>query len=375
MGRTRVVTLAAAVLSAALALGCLEFDEQTVYFEHDEANDRLIAVIWYQGLYAGEDTDPFRDREEEAAENLAQAMEKKEVALFANWPTLFDLSESAEHAATSRDLRPDLRDDLLSMPDHVRILNAGFYIDRYGRLCGAQVIVIDQVSELIPRINRFVNEVLLLEPEDESPEETRRLTTAREWARRDHEWLTIEGHRLLFIAPGADIDIDADMAQTQKGFAEWQASRGVDEADDVMGAFFDDPVRGWKEGDVLHVSVGYPAEPCEFVTRPAQWDYEGNLVEHVHTEYGFHLFENAARYVVDPGAPAYTEEEEAAKIIAPRLGPEDRVRALLRGIETNPARAYYEALYHEGEALDPHNPAADLSDEEIVRYWRARLWL
>ncbi len=50
MKRRTAWTLAIALMALLLA-GCLEFDGQTLYFEYDAQNDRLLFVLNYVGLY------------------------------------------------------------------------------------------------------------------------------------------------------------------------------------------------------------------------------------------------------------------------------------------------------------------------------------
>ena len=47
----------------------------------------------------------------------------------------------------NKDVPRAVKDDLLRLTDLVQVLNGGFYTDGAGRICGAQVVVIEHAAE------------------------------------------------------------------------------------------------------------------------------------------------------------------------------------------------------------------------------------
>ena len=104
--RTWVMSLTVCVL-AGVVLGCLEFDQQTVYVEHDEANDRLILIFNYMGLFAAEDDNhskpPSAGDLDESKEQLAEALELHKFAVLDTWPLATSVPEVREGLAEPDD--------------------------------------------------------------------------------------------------------------------------------------------------------------------------------------------------------------------------------------------------------------------------------
>jgi hypothetical protein len=151
----------AGVLLGALVFGCLEFDGQTVYLEYDKANDRLAFVVNYVGLYAAGDDETKPPNDEQFAQSVQQLDEsvaKHTVALLGNWPFAFNAEDLRAKIESPDTGWPDeLRRDALALLGHARVLNGGFYTDEEGRLCGAQVVFVEQASEAVPLANRVIN--------------------------------------------------------------------------------------------------------------------------------------------------------------------------------------------------------------------------
>lgn len=378
MGRSRVIALIAAAAFGSLFAGCLEFDEQTVYVEHDAPNDRLILVLDYKGLYAGDLATDEGGREVaggEAVLQLREAVKKRTAAFVDNWPFAISVREVREKLADEDKLQlpPELRDGLIRLLQHVEVLNGGFYVDGEDRICGMQVVIVERVSEFIPLANDLINRAILLDAAERSADHVGPMQrAAAEWARAGRPWLSMSGHSISCAVP---VPEDVLREGRPEGVGDLLREAGGEEAlvlrsiCDVLSG----PIWALHEDDVLKVKAGYQSRPCTLVTRPRQDDYRGNLVDHIRDTYGLELVPAMATYIADPDAAAETEAERAAKIIAARLPAERRALMLLKQTEVKPAPACYEALRVEALQLGFEAPETELADGELVEFWRARL--
>ncbi len=363
----------ALVVAVCVVAGCLDFDEETIYVEHDRENDRLLLIIDYGGLYAG------RDLEKSKAQ-LAEAIESGTVAFVENWPWAFPVREMREDLASpdfEEDIPEDVRQKLLVFLGRVEVFSGGFYRDPGGRLCGAQVVVFENVSDTMKLANELVSDGVILASEDWSEETLAGETTEAAClaaAREGHTWIELKGHSLIAAIPmpeGAFWDARSEMDR---------AVRSVDREDEVaellrwLRALVASPVYIWHEDDVLKVKVGLQSVPSTLVVKPREGEYEPNLVEHVEETYGLRLDANLARYLTEPEAPAETEAERAALLMVPRLTKLERVRALVHAQGAEPAAPYLEALRREllCTLVDPR-PPDEIPDDELLTIWRE--WL
>ncbi len=363
-----------AVLLGMLLLGCLEFDEQTVYVEHDRENDRLLLIINYRGLYA-EEPDVMQ-----AQSQLQEALENETVALLGNWPFAFPLREMREDLREPdpealHEMPEEVRLGLLRLLERIKVLNGGFYTDPAGRVCGAQVVVIENIADTVGLANDVINAAVLADLEDYETDNSDDAAAARlalEYARRGESWIELKGHSLVASFPLPE----RDLIEGRRDIAE-----GLTDPDDmdaelylrVLRDLFESPILVWHEDDLLKVKCGYVSEPSVFTAKPRRGEYEPNLVEHITETYGLHLDANLARFLADPDASAETDAERAARLMAPRLAQRERVRVLVHRLTTDPADEYWAKLREErlppGELAQP----ADLADQELLERWEE--WL
>lgn len=371
-----------AVLLGMLLLGCLQFDEQTVYVEHDQQNDRLLLIINYEGLFAG-DGDVVQ-----AQNQLQEALENETVALLDNWPfelplrtTRDDLREPDPEALD--EMPEEVRLGLLRLLECIKVLNGGFYTDPAGRVCAAQVVVIENIADTVGLANDLINAAVLAELEDyetDDPDDAAGARLMLEYARRGESWIELKGHSLVVSFPLPE----RDLIVGRRDLAE-----GLTDPDDMdaelclrgLRDLFESPVLVWHEDDLLKVKCGYVSEPSVFAAKPRRGEYEPNLVEHITTTYGLHLDANLARFLADPDASAETDPdasaetdaEGAARLMAPRLAQRERVRVLVHRLTTDPADEYWAKLREErlpaGELAQP----ADLANQELLERWEE--WL
>ncbi len=385
MARRKAIGVAVAVLVAALA-GCLEFDEQRIRVEHDQENDRLIFVVHYLGLH----DDEQRGFGGGAAEpQLKGALDGHTVALFGNWPFEFqtdairaELMKPQEEAED--DIPPEMIPKLRTLMERVRVLNAGFYTDSAGRICGCQVVIVEEASDTIRLANEMLNQYVLYElPQQETKEPWEELVL--EAARRGHTWVRLKGHSLIFSFPVSERDLRDD----RSAFIQDLFDAGI--TDDELRLrglrdVFASPLLVWHEGGIMKVKCGFEGWPSFLVLKPYEGKYRPNLVEHIKGRYGLRLDDLLVRYILEPQAPAETETEQAAQMMSSRLHRTDNIRVLVRALKANPSTALWDRLREvplDRDMLSPElrklpfnpetNAPDELSDEERLELWEQ--WL
>ena len=376
MGLRRVLLgVAAGVLLGALVLGCLEFDGQTAYVEYDKANDRLAFIINYVGLYAAgpsEDMPPDDQQLSDSIGQLDSGVAKHTVALLGSWPWAFsaeDLRAKIESPDTG--WPEDLRRDALALMGHARVLNGGFYTDERGRLCGAQVVFVEQASEAVPLANRVINQAILWDRDlNELEDDVARVMVER--AQQSFAWLRLEGNSLVVHFACPESTLQERRKEFARGVLRPLAEARAAYVPELQG-LLESPVLVWQEDDLLRVRLGLVSTPSRLVMRPASGNYLPNLLAHVRATHGMKLDANLARYLVAPDGQATSEEEQAARFIAPRLTQRERVRVLVSQLHAAPTDALRGLL--RAEAASPGSPAlpANAPDDFLLQYWER--WL
>jgi hypothetical protein len=153
---------------AALSMGCVTFEQQTVSYQHDEAGDRLLVHIVYSGIHGDSAFTPTvrlpaMDLTGAEKADLVEVVRGSQVYLFDNWLPIVDLdalcvvlgepidpyaSEAARSAGVA------LRDWWTLLAANVEISNGPFYINGTGRLSAVQHITISHLSAVVTSANR-----------------------------------------------------------------------------------------------------------------------------------------------------------------------------------------------------------------------------
>ena len=374
--------------------GCLEFDEQTVYIEHDQANDRLILAFNYMGLFAAKDNGhsraPAVEDMEESRRQLAEAMQLHKFALLDTWPLVLSVQEAREELERpEQDLPADLREHIDRILDEVVVQTAGFYTDAAGRLCAAQVVIINHASRTVPLINRAID-LAIRENIQEPGNPAERIGLER--ARNGQDWLRLNGHALEGVYPLPEEGlaefrrefsdeafelvgeiVEAAAEAVEEDTVEGQAGTNIRGRVTSLCSLVASPILVWHEDDLLRVRFGYCTMPSEIVALPALGDYRPNLEEHVAETYGLHLDANLARYLLEPEASAEAEGEQAARLMAPRLTPRQRARVLVHALESQPSDALWAKLRTEPKPDDLRGDVTGLPNDELLAAWKA--WL
>lgn len=371
--RRWLIGLGVGLLAAAL-VGCLDFDEQTLRFEHDEQNDRLVMVINYLGLHSdkvGGST---------AQTQLKDAIKDKTIAFCGNWPwapSIRELREklSGPEAADGIYVPEGARPAALALFQRVRVLNGGFYTDPGGRICGAQVVVIEDAAEAVRLANEVVSAAVKDVADDGMPADPAEKVMRElllQAAAEGHQWLTLDGHSLLVRAPMPERLFD----ESRRAFLAEALDPGKRDLEIYVPALqqaFANPVYAWHEDGMMKVKAGLVTKPSVFVAKPRQGEYAPNMMDHIVESYGLHLDANLARYLVDADAPAGSEAERAARIMAPWLTKQERLRVLVGQIQSTPSDALRAKLREEGTPEPLPEGAPQPSDEELRQLWQT--WL
>jgi hypothetical protein len=209
-------------LLALLLTGCLEFEQQNMTFRHDSATDTLYIFQDYQGVFGVED--PARLSETEK-EQMASVMNGERTFFFANWLAEFNRKVCLEMSKTPKgELDSDeayeaaLRPLLDLALANIKVENVGFYLNREGRLCGAQRVTVKNVSKVGAALNHWLPLVLRREGNKwEKLKDARRALHA--FADSGQDALRLEGNRLEIHWPASEQEYQDFKEQTPQAAA------------------------------------------------------------------------------------------------------------------------------------------------------------
>jgi hypothetical protein len=195
-----------ALLAVALTVtGCIEFERQTVTYEHDAAADTLLIHQTYHGLYGADDVTQLSEKERE---QLADVMSGQRTFFFANW--IFELNIGAFKDALASSAVPEtdsLKEaqrrattNLLALlVANVRVENGKFYLNDQGQPCGTQRVTIRNVRKLLTAGNDVIRRGWEVEMRGKTTAAERELINAS--LARPGAFLTLTGQQLRFRWP------------------------------------------------------------------------------------------------------------------------------------------------------------------------------
>ncbi len=188
MNRVAWLIVAAALLAST---GCIELTGQRISWFYDEAADRLVLLVHYDGIHDSGRMAP-------GAEQIPAFVENGDI-MFADWfgqIRMADFRKQAEDPAAELGAREWARLWLTAKTEPL-----GWYVEPDGRVGAAQRVTIPNARRFVERLNRLVNQQLLTieRPSDARPDDTQGRILAA--ARAEHAWLALEGHRFRVKVP------------------------------------------------------------------------------------------------------------------------------------------------------------------------------
>ena len=291
--------LLALPLCLLLTLGltsCLEFDGQEVYFQHDEAADRIDVLLIYRGLYAESRSD--EDKLKKAVQDLDSALQTGEFCFWNNWPLQVDLTR-------------DIKAPKKALAEHVAVENGGLFTDPTGVLCAWQFVRVTEAKAFLQKVNTLlelavqaslVTGIQLRGKNKKPSRDTREFV--REFLREDEPLLVLEGNRLALTIPFAQedvqwlmglledhflVNVSAEQVRIEQGFAK--AGRKFETDNELRRAsleqspsyrfFWDNPVSLDRRFD--HTTVALGTTDAEFLqlNKAKEGQYDTELLEHL----------------------------------------------------------------------------------------------
>ena len=154
---------------------CIEFENQELVCRHDQEEDALLVTLRYEGIFGSIKTDGF-DRVEpknlptEEKLNQKQVLQLESVLtgnrafFFSNW--IFEYGRAdlekmltevkSQPVPEGRAFGEPERKLLQALIKEVKIVNVGFYKDGNDRLCAAQTLRVNNVSNVISLANEVI---------------------------------------------------------------------------------------------------------------------------------------------------------------------------------------------------------------------------
>ncbi len=268
-------------LAFALAFtGCIEFERQTVTYEHDAKADTLRIHQTYHGLYGADDVTKLSEKERE---QLADVMKGQRTFFFANWIFELNLASWKETLASESAPKPNSQEEafrrtstnlLAQLIANVRVENGKFYINDKGQPCGTQRVTLRNVSKLLATGNELMRRALEVEMKGKDTAAERELINAS--LARPEPFFTLTGQQIRFRYPVSREQFDKD-SRDDKG-AERFVAEFVKAGGSVSHA----------QGEV-HLRFGRTDATRASLTLPMSTDknYCPNAAAHLRDTYGF----------------------------------------------------------------------------------------
>jgi hypothetical protein len=310
-----------------LVSGCVVLRGQRLLLVHDEAADRLTAIVCYDGVYdspAGEHGD--------AVDRLRQFVASGNVLLFDWWGEL-KLDQAAAEAAAP-DTPPRLSAFLERVARDVDVETLGHYRDVDGRVGAAQEVRVERVSGFLDAANGAISEAVLsgeLGPDSETMPATSALLL--DAAGRDHRWLGLEGHAVVVRIPAQADEWRAVERAFLRGFSdEWARDERIAEElhrDWATHLLATASLSIEREPELVTLRLGTVDRPTELRV-PLRDDYANNLESEVTRLAPLDLDTALAERLLG-------ESSELPRRSLEHALPEDEVRAVLSVLERGPA--------------------------------------
>jgi len=267
-------------LALAVALtGCIEFERQTMTYEHDAKADTLRIHQTYHGIYGADDVTQLSAQERE---QLADVMKGQRTFFFANWIFELNVEGFKEELAGAVDPKTNSLEEayrraktnvLALLVANVRVENGKFYLDDKGQPCGTQRVTLRNVSKLLEAGNVFARKALEVAMKGKETATERELINAS--LARPEPFITLVGQQIRFRFPLSKAEFDK-----------------LDEGDEKLRHFFAEFARiggamSHEKGEV-HMQFGRTDATRETVTLPmaGKESYRGNALAHLRDTFG-----------------------------------------------------------------------------------------
>lgn len=200
--------------------GCIEFERQTVTYEHDALADTLRVHQTYHGIYGADDVTQVSEKERE---QLADVMKGQRTFFFSNW--IFELNVESLKDALAGSGTPETNslkeayrrattNLLTQLIANVRVENGKFYLNEKGQPCGTQRVTIRNVSKLLASGNEAIRKVWEVELKDKPTAEERELINAS--LARPEPFITLTGQQIRIRSPFPKSEFDKIGADDEK---------------------------------------------------------------------------------------------------------------------------------------------------------------
>ena len=270
-----------ALLTVILALtGCIEFERQTLTYEHDAAADTLLIHQTYHGIYGAADLSQLSAQEQG---QLADVMSNQRTFFFANW--IFELNVKSFKETLTNNAEPET--DLLKetqrrattnmlalLVTNVCVENGEFYLNDEGRPCGTQRVTIRNVSKLLAAGNEATRRLWEVELKGDRAAEERELIKAS--LARPEPFFSLAGQQINFRYPLARAEYDQLGADDPK---HWKH---------LISEFIRQGGTMTHENGEIRLRFGRIDAKRETVTLPmaGKENYRPNTVAHLREKYG-----------------------------------------------------------------------------------------
>ncbi len=207
------------LIAVALLSGCLDFERETVTYHHDAKGDTLRLFLVYNGIFGADGRDGLSEQEQA---QLAEMLAGDRAFFFSNWIFEYNRAslkkelENLNDPDQTRDKPNDLvvreKKFLELLLANVRVDNGPFFYDANHRLCAAQRVTVQNVTDLLRAANELMRAGLRHKAGAEGTDENERQVILKSLA-NEGAFLRLTGNRFSLRWPLTGEDFESSFGR------------------------------------------------------------------------------------------------------------------------------------------------------------------
>ena len=270
---------------------CIEFESQELTYRYDKKEDALLVTLRYEGIHGstkaglsdqGNPTITEEKLSQKEVQQLESVLTGNRAFFFSNWISEYNrdylveiLEEGiAEPTPEGRAFGDPERKLLQALIKEVKIVNVGFYKDGNDRLCAAQTLRVNNVSNVISLANQVIGRQFQanlpemreeLKSGDKNAFSQKTIDLIEKRTKGKYQFITLEGNQIGLQFPMARDDAERISKDVLKDFPK--------------------DVRANSKGKRLTIEIGDADKEATVITKKCFSGYTANALNYLQEEH------------------------------------------------------------------------------------------